>query len=280
MLLGTGMGSTPTDDAIREASDVVMAAERRCAALHAERARSTAEALVEQHHELLARATRILGRTPDADPVAELRARRVPSDAAVAARAALASALHDLGVETSDESSDVTNAAREYLARRDVDPGAGDDVAQLEASLSQLHRERAETMHDARRHRAELDRLSADRERIESRLAVERSRHRAAVEALSPTEATDRSVMTLLHRANAMANGLPLVVEDPFGDLDDAARTSALDAFAHRAGGETQVILVTASEATVAWARDLDHDLGSTWTAGDARALTRKPARV
>lgn len=286
LLLGTGLGSASVDLAIREATNVVAAAERRCNQLRDALAAPSIDDLVAEREALLERARALLGRDPGPDPAAALRAHRVEPRRSVAAHIALANKLRDLGVDV--DTTPVETARRLLADWREQEA----QQQQGRTELERIGAELAEAERLARQSRAARERLQRELEaqltQVEH-LDFDRRRLEARVrEATSATEATtvttltpaiiDRAVHDMLEQARGAATGasLPVIVDDPFVALDPELRRHALLALARR-GVDRQIVLVTADAAIVGWAQRAGDNVALAWTSRDA---TERMARM
>jgi hypothetical protein len=275
MLLGTGLGSADADLGIREATNVVAAAERRCAELRAELAEPTIEQLREERARLVERAAEVLGHDPGDDPVAALRAFQVEPPAFVDAQVALATALREFGVHVEGTVEETARAlVADWRAVRAEQERGQAELQEIEEALTNAERlvrehlaQRSQLTRDIERLRTEVEDLQFDRERLESRLRDDA--RRSTVTTITPA-IVERAVASML--SGVTASPLPIIVEEPFAGLTPELRPDAFDALARRANGR-QVILVTDDSAALQWARDVGEDVALAWTAQDAYAI-------
>jgi hypothetical protein len=278
LLLGTALGSANNDLAIREATNVVAAAERRCSELRAELSQPTIDELRQERAALVERARELLGRDPGRYPAPVLREYRVEPDAYVEAQEALASRLHEFGARPDDTTADgVVGAARalmdDWRAQRE----------QQDSGVAELHR-REEAREDAERvalqgrtlrarlaqeideQRTEIEDLEFDRDRLESR--VREAGPVPYVATITPA-LVDWLVANMLGAQGVAGSTLPIIVDDPFTALGPDLRRHALAALVRRTG-TSQVVLVTTDATTLEWAHDAGDDVAIAWTADEA----------
>jgi hypothetical protein len=282
MLLGSGLGTADSDLAIREATNVVSAAERRCADLRAELAQPGIDQLREERAELLQRARHMLGGDGGANAIEALRRHRVEPQDLVDAQVALARRLRDFGAHVDGT---VVDTARRLITQW------REDSAQLERDRCESER-RAEAREDAERvarqgrtmrarlsreietRRTEIEDLEFDRRRLEARLRNESSNPDPV--AMTPA-LVDRLVADVLDNDDVQRSALPVIVDDPFVALDPEHRAFALTALARRSG-KRQIVLVTGDDSTVAWARNAGENVAIAWTADDSSARMMRQA--
>jgi len=280
MLLGTGLGSADADLAIREATNVVAAAERRCAELRAELSEPTIEDLRAERDMLLRRAEEVLGNDPSGDPATTLRGLHIEPPALTAAIAALSEKLRSVGargdgdvVATAQALISDWRALRIDQARGQIELRALDaQIADAELIVRRGRTLRARLTQDIDVRRTEIDDLEFDRQRIETRLHAANAENGATVAAITPT-IVDRAVASMLRRADIVDATLPIVLEDPFAVLPVELRRGALDALARSAVNGTQFILVTGDVMAVRWAQTTRDSVAMAWTAEDARGV-------
>jgi hypothetical protein len=276
MLIGTGLGSADVDLAIREATNVVAAAERRCAELRAEQAEPTIDELRVERAELVERARQVLGYDPGPDPAAALRAYRVEPDAYVEAQVALARKLREYGARVDDTVIDTSRALIEEWREERVQQERGraelqrreEDLDEAERIARQGRTTRARLTREIEARRTEIEDLEFDHARLESR--VRDAGPTPDIANITPA-LVDRVVADMLGAHGVAGSELPIIVEDPFAALDTPLRRRALAALVRRAGTR-QVVLVTDDAATVQWAQDAGDDIAIAWTAEEAVA--------
>jgi hypothetical protein len=276
MLMGTGLGSADADLAIREATNVVAAAERRCSDLRTELTQPDIDQLRAERAQLVEQARRLLAADPGNDPVTALREHRIEPQAVVDAEVALARRLRDLDVHV--DGTMVETAQRligEWNAQLDEhERGIAetqrleDEVAEAEVVVRQGRTMRARLTHEVEARRTEISDLEYDRRRLETRALDTNS----SVATITPA-ILDRVVADLF--ADTETSALPVIVEDPFTALTPELRRRALGVLARR-GGANQIVVVTADPATVQWAASVGEDVAIAWTADDARARMRQ----
>jgi hypothetical protein len=281
MLLGSGLGTADSDLAIREATNVVAAAERRCADLRGELAQPGIDDLRAERAELLRQAQQILGGDCGANPVEALRRHRVEPAELVDAHVALARRLRGFGAHVDGTVLDT--------ARRLVEQW-NEETAQHARGLTESQR-RAEAFEDVERvarqgrtmrarlvreievRRTEIEDLEFDGRRLEVRV---RNDVPAGAVAMTPA-LVDRLVADVLNADDVTQSSLPVIVDDPFVALDAEHRAYALTALARRSG-QRQIVFVTADVATIAWARNAGEDVAIAWTVEDSSARMMRQA--
>jgi hypothetical protein len=277
MLLGTGLGSTDSDLAIREATNVVGAAERRCAELRTELTEPGLPELGQERAELIERARQLLGYEPGTDPAAALRALRVEPPEVVQAQGALVARLHELGAQVTDAAS-IADAAVELIEQwqhvRDEQEHAraeqrrhDDEIKTAEQTVRDARTKRTRLVRQIDRYETEIEDLEFDRRRLRERPLP------AAIGVARITPAiVDRAVTAMLHNAGAERSPLPIVIDDPFAALPPELRRVALRSLARQSDG-AQLVLVTADAGAVHWARSANDPSAAAWTADDARGV-------
>jgi hypothetical protein len=276
LLLGTGLGSASVDLAIREATNVVAAAERRCSDLRAVLAEPSVDDLRAERESLLEQARMVLGSDPGNDPATALRAHRVEPHRYVATQVALANKLRELGarVDTTvvDTARTLIDDWHEQQAQQERSRSELERLAVLLAEAerfarqSRTARERLETELEAQL--TKVEDLDLDRRRLEAR--VHEVTTEPEVTTITPA-IIDRAVNDMLAVARGGHEGasLPIIVDDPFGGLDPELHRHALSALARRAGSQ-QVVLVTHDAATVTWAQRAGDNVALAWTLENA----------
>ncbi|MCU1430819.1 MAG: hypothetical protein JWL83_4819 [Actinomycetia bacterium] len=281
MLLGTGLGSADADLAIREATNVVAAAERRCADMRAELTEPGLDELRSERVELVERARQLLGHEPANRPADALRAMRIEPQALVDAEVALAQKLRDFGARVDGTLVDTAQALiHEWrTARAEQERGHAelrerdDEIIDAENEVRAARTQRSRLSRQIENCRTEIEDLEYDRERLQTR-ARDASR---AVVTISPA-IVDRAVAAMLQAAQISASAMPIVIEDPFDVLPVELRAHALDALARHAGS-AQVVFVTADPGAVQWARSTNEALAFAWTADEARLVVAARAK-
>jgi hypothetical protein len=279
LLLGTGLGSDDSDLAIREATNVVAAAERRCADLRAVLSERSIEQLRAEREELMEHAIAVLGRNPGSRPAAALREFRVEPQAFVDAQATLVARLREHGVRVEGTIIETTRRLidewREQRLERERGQAAfeayEDDLAEAQRITRQGRTARARLAREIEARRTEMEDLEFDRRRLERRVREEGAR----VATITPG-IVERVVANVLDADGVANSPLPIIVEDPFGPLDAKLRMHALAALARRAG-QHQIVLVTPDASTVTWARNAGENVALAWTARDALARVMRP---
>jgi hypothetical protein len=275
MLLGSGLGSANVDLAIREATNVVAAAERRCADLRQVLSQPDIDEMREQRAALVEQAREILGTDPGPNPAEALRASRVEPQAYVDAQVALATRLRDHGAHVDgtmvESARRLIDQWREEQARQERGRARvarfDDDLEEAERVARQGRTMRARLAREVESRRTEIEDLEFDRKRLERANTAS-----ADVDKTTVTPAiVDRAVVDMLTAAGAASSVLPVIVNDPFTALEPDLRRQALIALARR-GGASQIVLVTADPATVQWAVDAGDDVAIAWTAQHAAA--------
>jgi hypothetical protein len=283
MLLGTGLGSADPDLAIREATNVVAAAERRCADLRAVMSEPDIDELRAERAKLVERAQELLRTDPGSRPAIALREYRIEPAAYAEAQVALARALREYGAhvegtvidtarhliaEWSDQ-RDEHERGRAELQRRE------DELAEAERVARQGRTMRARIAREIESRRTEIEDLEYDRRRLDERVRKEGSQ--PVISTITPA-IVERVVADVLNADGVAGSRLPIIVEDPFGPLTPELRRHALNALARRAG-QSQVVLVTPDPSVVQWARNAGENVAIAWTAQDAQArLARQTA--
>jgi hypothetical protein len=276
MLMGTGLGSADADLAIREATNVVAAAERRCSDLRSELTRPDIDQLRAERAQLVEQARQLLGGDPGTDPITTLREHRIEPQAVVDAEVALARRLRDLDahvdgtmVETANRLIDEWKAQLDEHERGLVETQRLEDqLAEAEDAVRQGRTMRARLTREIEARRTEISDLEYDRRRTETR-----ARDANGTVATITPAILDRVVADLFTACESSA--LPIVVDDPFTALTPELRRRALGVLARR-GGANQIVLVTADASTVEWAASAGEDVAIAWTADDARARMRQ----
>jgi hypothetical protein len=275
MLLGSGLGSANVDLAIREATNVVAAAERRCADLRQVLAEPDIDEMREQRAALIEQARAVLGTDPGSSPAEALRELRVEPQAYVDAQVALAARLRELDAHVDvtmvESARRLIDQWREESARNERGRARvarfEDELEEAERVARQGRTMRARLAREVESRRTEIEDLEFDRERLERA-----NQASADVDTTAVTPAiVDRVVADMLTAPGAPSSILPVIVDDPFGPLEPELRREALAALARRAG-TSQIVLVTADAATVQWAIDAGDDVAIAWTAQDAAA--------
>jgi hypothetical protein len=279
MLLGTGLGSAATDLAIREATNVVAAAERRCAELQAELSQPDLDDLRSERQELVERAVSILGYDPGRDPARALREYRVEPQQYTDAQVALARKLRDLGARV--DGTPEQTAQRlidEWQATRAEHERGFAELQRLDDELSEQERVaregrtmRARLTRELEQRSTEIEDLSFDRRRLAERLQQARPLSAGPVGAITPS-IVDRAIATTLRRDGISAATLPIVIDNPLEIIAPEFRNRALDAIA-RSAGTAQIVIVTDDDAAVQWAHQVGDTVALAWTADGARGF-------
>jgi hypothetical protein len=278
MLLGTGLGSADTDLAIREATNVVAAAERRCAELRAELTQPDLDDLRSERHELIERAAAILGRDPGRRPADALREFRVEPSEYSDAQVALARKLRDLGArvegtpeETAQRLIDEWQATRAEHERGFAElQRLDDELGEQERAAREGRTLRARLTRELERRSTEIEDLSFDRRRLAERLHQARPLSGGPI-GITPA-VVDRAIATTLRRDAVGDAALPVVIDNPLEVIPAELRSRALDAIA-RSAGAAQIVIITEDEVAVQWAHSVGDVAAFAWTADDARGF-------
>ncbi len=276
MLLGTGLGSADADLGIREATNVVAAAERKCAELRAEISEPGLDELHAERELLCKRAHELLGREPSVDPAPELRSLHTEPPELVEARRALEARLRASGTAEHEVADVAQRLAADARARR---MAAGVDAfaplanhADPAAAAAAVRRGRVAHTHLQREiaaRRTEIEDLRFDRARVEQRIHVADAD--GSGDTVSPAE-VERAIAALVCHDDVVASATPVILDDPFAALPRALRIYALHALARHAQGP-QFVLVTRDANTPRWAASVGSGVALAWTAEDARSI-------
>jgi hypothetical protein len=277
MLLGTGFGSADTDLAIREATNVVAAAERRCSELGAELSQPDLDEMRSERRELVERAAAILGHDPGRDPAGALREYRVEPQQYTDAHVALARKLRDLGARIDGTPEQTAQRLiQEWEATRAEHERGFADLQRLDEELAEQERVaregrtmRARLTRELEQRATEIEDLSFDRRRLAERLQQARPLSAGASGTITPST-IDRAISTALHRNSVNDSPLPIVIDNPLEVLAPEFRARALDALA-RSAGAAQIVIITDDDAAVQWAHHAGDAVALAWTADDAR---------
>jgi hypothetical protein len=281
MLMGSGLGSDDSDLAIREATNVVAAAERRCADLRAVLSERSIEQLRAEREELMEHTVQVLGRNPGSRPATALREFRVEPQAFVEAQAALLARLRAHGARVEGSIIETTRGLIDEWRAQRIERERGqaafaeyeDELAEAQRTSRQGRTTRARLTREIETRRTEMQDLEFDRRRLERRMHDEDDN--GGVSTITPG-IVERVIANVLDADGLAESPLPIIVEDPFGPLDAKLRMHALAALARRAG-QHQIVLVTPDASTVTWARNAGETVAIAWTARDALARVMRP---
>jgi hypothetical protein len=279
MLLGTGLGSGDTDLAIREATNVVAAAERRCAELQAELSQPDLDDLRSERQDLVERAASILGHDPGRKPADTLREYRVEPQQYADAHVALARKLRDLGArvegtpeQTAQRLIDDWQATRAEHERGFAElQRLDDELADQERVAREGRTMRARLTRELEQRSTEIEDLSFDRRRLAERLQQARPLSSGPIGAITPS-IVDRAIATTLRRDAVGDATLPIVIDNPLEIFAPEFRNRALDALA-RSAGTAQIVIITDDDAAVEWAHHVGDAVALAWTADGARGF-------
>jgi len=198
--------------------------------------------------QIYARASELLGHAPGADPAAELRALRIPTEGRAELLDELSGVLTAAGIVIV---GDVADCARAFLAPRSprtdtathdmpvAAPPPSEPVRVAAATVSSVRTVDVETL--------EQQRFAHDRalEQLDTELAAIDAVYNADFRSLPALELT-RAVDVLLDRyrtGHLMGGQLPLVLDAALDGLGRAARDAAVSVLAH--ADDLQVIVVS-----------------------------------
>lgn len=271
--LGTRSGSGDVEEELRATSALLVAAERRCEELRwllrAPDDEREATRIV-----LRARARRILGREPGRDVAAELREFRIDPPEHVQAQVALAAALRGLQIRVETTLEDAAHAwIDSRLAERGRWEERQSEVRRVDSELAHRRAELAEARRALLDAGRELERLTAELEDLrfeQRRLEARRDEHEQVRPGIELDEVTPAQIPHLLHIAAGLdpvsaAGERPVVVDDPFGDVDPRARRHVLSGLLSLAG-RVQVIVLTDDAQVVEWARRAGEYFALVWS--------------